>query len=223
MKWLSLGSPKSPFEVRILMGLHKLTNCFESNLMINWFQMIIIGITGTIGAGKGTIVGYLTSKKGFKHFSARAFLVEEIEKRGLENNRDNLVIVGNDLRLKHGSSYVADELYRRALVSGDNCIIESLRTVGEIESLKSKGSFILFAVDADPRIRFERILDRKAVTDNVSFDKFLEDEKREMESNDPNKQNLKKCIEMADFVIDNNGTLDELNLKIEEILKIIKI
>ena len=200
-----------------------MTDCFEPNLMINWFQMIIIGITGTIGAGKGTIVEYLVSKKGFKYFSARELIVEEVLKRGLENNRDNMVMVANDLRLKHGSSYVADELYRRALVSGDNCIIESIRTVGEIESLKNKGSFVLLAVDAEPRIRYGRVLERKTVTDNITYDKFLEDENKEMESDDPNKQNLKKCIEMADFVIDNDGNLDELNLKIEEILKIIKI
>ncbi len=185
--------------------------------------MIIIGITGTIGAGKGTIVEYLVKNKGFKHYSARGLISEEVSKRGLENNRDNMVAIGNDLRQKYGSSYVADELYRRTLVSGDNCIIESLRTVGEINSLRSRENFVLLAVDAEPKIRYQRILERKTTTDNISYEKFLEDEAKEMESDDPNKQNLKKCIEMADFVIDNNGTLDELNLKIEEILKIIKI
>jgi len=185
--------------------------------------MIIIGITGTIGAGKGTVVEYLIDKKGFKHFSARAFLIEEIEKRGLENNRDSMVLVANDLREKNSPSFVADELFKRALESGDNCVIESLRTSGEIESLKSKGNFTLLAIDADPKIRYERIIGRSSSTDNVSFEKFLTDEQREMESTDPNKQNLSKCIGMADFVINNNGTLEELNLKLEEILKIIKI
>jgi len=185
--------------------------------------MIIIGITGTIGAGKGTVVEYLIDKKGFKHFSARAFLIEEIEKRGLENNRDSMVLVANDLREKNSPSFVADELFKRALESGDNCVIESLRTSGEIESLKSKGNFTLLAIDADPKIRYERIIGRSSSTDNISFEKFLADEQREMESTDPNKQNLSKCIGMADFVINNNGNLEELNLKLEEILKIIKI
>lgn len=185
--------------------------------------MIIIGITGTIGAGKGTIVDYLVKNKGFKHFSARELISEEVSKRGLENNRDNMVIVGNDLRQKYGSSYMADELYRRASFSNNNCIIESLRTVGEVESLRSKGKFVLLAVDAKPKIRYERILERKSSTDNISFEKFLEDEAKETESENPFKQNLKKCIQMADFVIDNNGNLGQLNKKIEKILKIIKI
>ncbi len=181
--------------------------------------MIIIGITGTIGAGKGTVVEYLIAKKGFKHFSARAFLIEEIKKRGLENNRDSMVLVANDLREKNSPSFVADELFKRALESGDNCVIESLRTSGEIESLKGKGNFTLLAIDADPKIRYERIIGRSSSTDNISFEKFLADEQREMESTDPNKQNLSKCIGMADFVINNDGTLEELNSKLEEIMK----
>ncbi|MDD4937985.1 MAG: AAA family ATPase [Candidatus Shapirobacteria bacterium] len=185
--------------------------------------MIIIGITGTIGAGKGTVVEYLVNKKYFKHFSAREFLVEEIEKRGLKNNRDNMVLVANDLREKNNSpSFIADELFERALESGQNCIIESLRAVGEIESLRKKGNFVLLAVDADPKIRYERVLGRGMSTDSISFEKFLADEEREMESTDLNKQNLKKCIEMADFTIVNNKDINYLNQQIEEIYDQIK-
>jgi dephospho-CoA kinase len=185
--------------------------------------MVIIGITGTIGAGKGTVVEYLVDNFFFKHFSARAFLTEETERRGLENNRDNMVAVANELREKNSPSFVADELLKRALESGENCVIESLRTVGEIESLREKGNFSLLAVDADPKIRYQRILGRSSATDNIGFEKFLSDEEREMTSDDPNKQNLKKCIELADFKIENNGTIEELNSKLEEILKVIQI
>jgi len=198
-----------------------LTDCWIFNLMLNLIQMVIIGITGTIGAGKGTVVDYLVKNKGFKHFSARGLIVEEIEKRGLENNRDSMVVVANDLREKFGSGYVAEELFKRAEKSDENAVIESLRTVGEIETLQKKGKFVLLAVDADSKIRYERVSVRGTSTDNVSFEKFLADEEKEMTSTDPNKQNLKKCIEMADFKIENNGTIEELNSKIEEILKLI--
>ena len=42
--------------------------------------MILIGITGTLGAGKGTVVDFLIENYGFKHYSVRGFLTEEIEK-----------------------------------------------------------------------------------------------------------------------------------------------
>ena len=54
---------------------------------------LIVGITGTLGAGKGAVVDHLTSKHGFLHFSARAFLTEEVRARGLPLSRDSLVKV----------------------------------------------------------------------------------------------------------------------------------
>ena len=120
--------------------------------------MIIIGITGTIGAGKGTIVDYIVNKKGFDHYSVRAFISDEIIKRNLSVNRDSMVLVANDLRAKHSPSYIAEQLYEEALKSGKNCIIESIRSPGEVEKLKSKGNFFLFAIDAPAKIRYKRIL-----------------------------------------------------------------
>jgi len=180
--------------------------------------MIVIGITGTLGAGKGTIVEYLVKKKGFAHYSVRAYLIEEIERRGMPVNRDSMVVVANDLRTRNSPSFVTDQLYELALKSGQNCVIESIRTPGEVESLRSKGRFYLFAVDADPKVRYERIFARQSETDRIDFETFLENEKREMDADDPNKQNLRKCIEMADFVFVNEGSIEELNEKIEKVL-----
>lgn len=181
-------------------------------------NMVIIGITGTLGAGKGTIVDYLKKEKGFLHFSARGFIVEEIKRRGLDVNRDTMTEVANDLRAHNSPSYIIDELYKKALTTGKNCVIESIRTLGEITSLKQKGHFYLFAVDADSKIRFDRIKARKSSTDNVDYNTFIANEKREMTSTDPNKQNLLKCIENADFVFNNNGNLNALNYQVNQIL-----
>jgi len=184
--------------------------------------MLIIGITGTLGAGKGTIVKFLVEKRGFMHYSVRDFLVEEIKKRGMPINRDSMVEVGNDLRKKNSPGYIAETLFERAKNSGKNCVIESLRTEGEVNSLRKKGKFYLFAVDANPKVRYERVSERKSSTDKISFQEFIDNEKREMTSKDPNKQNLSKCISMADYIFENNGTVEELHKKVEDVLNEIR-
>lgn len=185
--------------------------------------MTIIGITGTIGAGKGTVVKYLVKEKRFTHFSVRAFIVEEIINRKIAVNRDSMVVIANDLRQTHSSSFIIDELFLLAQKSGRNCIIESIRTTGEIESLRRNKNFYLLAVDADPRIRYERIRKRGSETDHVNFDTFIQNEKREMKSDNQNEQNLSKCIQMADFTIFNNNSVAALYKEVESILKKIKV
>lgn len=180
--------------------------------------MIVIGITGTIGAGKGTVAAYLTDKYGFKSYSVRDFLIEEIKQRGLPVNRDSMTEIANDLRATHGPGYIVNELYKRAQQNSTNAIIESVRTTGEVDTLEKNPGFHLLAVDANPEMRYERITTRHSSTDNVSFQQFIDDEKRELESTDPGKQNLLGCIKRANFVIANNGSLNELHAQVDDMI-----
>ena len=184
--------------------------------------MIIIGITGTLGAGKGTVVNYLVKKKGFVHFSVRKYLVKLIRKENREPTRDAMVEMANRLRKKYGPSYLVEELFKEAQKTGKNCIIESIRTEGEIAALRTKGKFTLIAVDADRELRYKRAIERDSETDDISFEKFVEDEELEMTSADPAKQNLNRCMELADYTIQNNSTIGVLNEKVSKILHEIK-
>jgi len=176
---------------------------------------MIIGITGTLGAGKGTVVEFL-KERGFLHYSVRDFLTEEIMKRGLELNRDNMISVANDLRANFGGAYIVEELYKRAVEKDGDVVIESVRCVGEVEALKGKDDFVLWAVDADVESRYARIVGRGSSTDRVSFQDFVRQEESEMENVDLLKQNLRSCIEMADVVFRNDWTIGELKGKVEK-------
>lgn len=180
--------------------------------------MIVIGITGTLGAGKGTVVDFLVKEKGFVHFSVRDYLSDVIKSHGMQVNRDTMVVTANELRRKNGPAFIIEELYRKASSTGKNCVIESIRTPGEIEKLRQYDNFYLLAIDADIEIRYERIQIRGSETDNVDFTTFRKNEEREMHSDDPNKQNLSECIKQADYILNNNGSIKELKQKTEDIL-----
>lgn len=181
--------------------------------------MIIVGITGTDGGGKGTVVDYLVEQKGFVHYSARALWVEEIERRGLPVTRANMRLMANDLRKQFGRDYLIAECICQAREKNDtNIVIESLRAIAEADRLHAEGG-ILLAVDADQHLRYERIQERASESDAVTFEEFVEHEALEMNDHDPNGMQKAKVMAMADHTIMNNGTLEELHTQIEEVLK----
>lgn len=183
-------------------------------------KKIIIGITGTLGAGKGTVAEYLVKEKGFSHFSARSFLVPELNRRGMPVNLDTLRDLANELREKYGPSHIAEKLIEMGQGEKGGVVIESLRAIGEAEKLfQARG--VLVSVVADQKIRYERICRRGSETDFVSFKEFQEQEARQMSSTDPAKQNIVAVMEMADVALTNNGTLEELYKKCESALQML--
>ena len=179
---------------------------------------MILGITGTNGAGKGTVVDYLVEKKGFTHYSVREAITEEIVRRGLEVSRPNLNEVATDLREIHGPGYFAELFVTRAKETGiDKVVIESIRNPIEAESLNSYGGKVLI-VDANQKLRYERIISRASATDAVSFEEFCAQENREMQSEDPTnpaKMSINAVMAMADYKLLNNGTIEELQAQID--------
>ena len=126
--------------------------------------------------------------------------------------------VANDLRAMHGSGYITEQLLGRALEDGSGTVIESIRSIGEAGYLKSHQA-LLWAVDADVQKRYERIAKRMSETDKISFEKFQADEQREWENTNPSKQNLKAVIAMADSVLRNDGTREDLYQQVEVALR----
>lgn len=181
---------------------------------------MIIGITGTYRAGKGTVAEYLVAQKSFKHYSVSGYLEEYLRGKGVKNiTRDILIAAGNELREKFGADFIVKELFSRARDEGGNIIIESIRNPREAEFIKSQKNSILLAIDADPLLRYKRAQKAKTIKDDVSFKEFVAQEIRESSSTDPNSQNLRACIQMADIKIMNNDTESMLFREIESELR----
>ncbi|HVX90184.1 MAG TPA: AAA family ATPase [Candidatus Paceibacterota bacterium] len=177
---------------------------------------MIIGVTGTNGAGKGTVVDYLVAK-GFTHYSVREFLIEEIKRRGMEVNRPSMREVANDLRASKEPEFIVDTLFTRATKQGGDAVIESIRALREAEFLKKHGAH-LFAVDANRHIRYERVVLRASHTDAVDFDTWVMEEEREWHNEAAHDMNVPGVMKLADHTFHNDGTLEELHAQIDAVL-----
>lgn len=172
----------------------------------------LIGLTGTNGAGKGEVAAYLV-KKGYAHFSLSDIIREKLEEEEAEADRDNLIRKGNELRRKGGPDILARLALER--VRG-NAVIDSIRNPREVAYLKKQAGFILLAIDAPPSLRFERVQKRGRNESARTLEEFIQKEAEENRS-DADAQQLRTCMGMADVTITNDGTLEDLYRKLEEL------
>ncbi len=178
---------------------------------------VVIGLTGPNACGKGEVCKYL-SKKGFTVFSLSDILREVAAKKGIPSTRENLVFLGNSLRARYGSGYLAKRLLKK-IKDFDKVVVDSIRTIGEIKEFKKKfkKNFFLIHITAPKKIRFKFLKKRNREGDPKTYKEFLEIEKREC-SNKKTQQQIHLCKTHADFFINNNSSLTHLYKKIDTIL-----
>ena len=182
-------------------------------------KSIVFGLTGKNASGKGTVAEIL-KKKNFTYHSLSDSLRDELKSLKKEETRENLIDIGNELREKGGPAVLADKLMPK-LNSENNHIVDSIRNPLEVISLRKETllrRFFLISVDANSKLRYDRLCSRGRIGDTDSWEKFVEQEKKEENNDDPNKQQLSRTMEMADYSIDNSGTLEELEAQVNRII-----
>lgn len=181
-------------------------------------HLMIIGVVGPIASGKSVMIELLI-ENGFTNLRVSDVLKEEATKLGIPLERKPLQDLGNKLRAENGEGYLAEQLVRK-MDDGRNYVVDSIRNPGEIEVLKRIPGFVLIGFDAPIEKRIQWIVLR-----NKFGDPRTEQEIREMEARDRgegegnNGQQVWKCYEMADLRIVNDGNLEELFIKINEVMK----
>jgi len=175
---------------------------------------MLLGITGTLGAGKGTVVEYL-KQKGFRHYSCSGYLKEVILARGGTVDRDAYSKLAGEIRGKDPAG-LSRILYERILADGaSDVIMEALHDVGEAAFVKNIGG-VLLGVDADIHVRYERSIARGSEKDHITFEDFTRYIAREEQGS--GHHNIRAVMEMTDYTVTNNGSVAELHQQIDQFL-----
>ena len=172
----------------------------------------LIGLTGPNGAGKGEAAAYLVGR-GYAYLSLSDVIRDKLRAESREASRDNLIAKGNALRREHGPDILARLVMEKVV---GRSVIDSIRNPSEVVFLKRQEGFLLVAVDALPALRFARVRSRGRNESAETLEAFLAKENEERGTN-PEAQQLDRCLALADVTIRNDGTLEELHRRLEEI------
>jgi len=188
-------------------------------------EEMIIGVVGKIAAGKTTVAKF-SEEKGFCRVSCSEPLIDllthsvsdyswipELPEKA-EPTREKLIEFGKYLKDKYGG----DILIRLAVDKKRHCtniVIDGVRSREEIDAVKRLGGKVIY-VEAKPEIRFERLMRRKASKDKdiKSFEDF-----KEMDDAEERLYHTSELKGLADYIIVNEGTLEELRRKVEGIIE----
>lgn len=182
-------------------------------------MQIVIGLVGPIASGKGTISEYLQSQ-GFTYFSLSDVVREETAARGLEITRENLQNVGNDLRETFGGTVLVNRLEDR-IRKEDFVVIDGIRNPEEIYAVKENFNGKVVHISAYKNRRVERYLERAKARgeDTASVAGFKKIDERDLgKGEDSHGQQVQACIDLADFTLTNNGTIEEFHQDCKEML-----
>lgn len=177
----------------------------------------IIAIVGMSGAGKSVAVDYLT-ERGIPKVYFGGMIYKEMEKRGIEYSPDNEREFREMIRQTEGKDWVVRQAVAETkdLISAGQkrIVLDGVYSWTEYKVLKHEfpGDLTFIAVIASKPLRYERVAKRP----DRPFDnqKIRERDISEIE-------NLEKGgpIAAADYYILNDGSVEDLNAQLKDILQ----
>jgi dephospho-CoA kinase len=178
-------------------------------------QKIIVCLTGMPGAGKSTIASSLT-EKGFLVITMGDAVREEAKRQNLEPTDCNLGTLMLKLRTELGPGAIAHLILRKMEKDTNRkiVIIDGIRSMPEVDILKSVGYVKLLAVHASTNTRFIYTKERARFDSPSSIQDFVVRDKRELTVG------ISEAIALADETLSNNElTVEELKEKAFEIIQ----
>jgi predicted RNA binding protein with dsRBD fold (UPF0201 family)/dephospho-CoA kinase len=177
--------------------------------------LLVIGFVGFPGSGKSEAAA-IAQTKGFVSVAMGDAVRSHMYESRVQLSEKNVGTIANKLRADHGMDVIAKMCIPvvRSLTA-QKVVIDGIRGIAEVNAFKEefKGDFKLISITAGRMVRFERVKGRSRPDDALNLERFEEKDERELA------WGLEEALEAAEYSIQNEGTLKELNSNVSRLLK----
>lgn len=184
-------------------------------------QPLIIGLVGTSGSGKTTAASHL-KKRGYHLITLSHYIRKKAKEDGYKKISKRLLQdLGNQMRVDLGPQILA-QLALEEIGEGKikKAVIDGIRNPHEITFLEDTSRFFLLGINAQSRVRYQRIIQGKNERDVVGFKDFLTIEKRDSDLGEKEVGlRVNDCLKKAIKTIENDSTLKEFYFQIDQFIK----
>ena len=179
-------------------------------------EKIIIGLVGETGSGKDTVANHIHKSYGLPMLrfadpikKMLALLVDHPSKE------DHAWLYGV-LKDRFGEDVLHHALRRQIASLDDRAVlVNGLRMPKDEQFIRSFARNSIIYITAEQKTRWQRTLGRgEKADDEQTFEEFAR-----FEATAETEKAVPQIGSRADFVIENNGTLDELLARVEEVMQ----
>jgi dephospho-CoA kinase len=173
--------------------------------------MRILVTTGMPGAGKEEFL-LVCQARGAKVVRMGDIVRDKVRELGLDPSDNSVGTLANDERKRYGMDIWAKRTIQ--FVGGDFVLIDGARGLDEVRAFKRAfgEDLMVVAIHSSPKTRYGRIKVRSRGDSPTTWDQFEERDRRELA------WGLGGVIATADYMIVNEGTLDELKAEVARLL-----
>ncbi len=176
-------------------------------------MLLLILVAGMPGAGKSIVVDVAKEEYGIPVYTMGDVVREETMKRYGVITPETMLKTSRELRKEYGPQYIAVKTFERLPHDQRIVLIDGVRSLDEVEYFRSKGEAVIVAIHASPKTRFKRLLERGRPGDPSSWDDFVKRDKIELSFG------IGNVIALADYMVVNEGSLEEAREQIRRVLK----
>jgi dephospho-CoA kinase len=199
----------------MMISVETLSNLTPINATPMTVPAHLIGLVGTAASGKSYASEYILKMYGGEHIKFSDSLAHVLDKLKLEKSRNNMTKLSVILRKEFGEDVMSHAVAADAFTSEESiALVDGIRRVDDLAAFRALPNFKLIAINADPKIRFERQKQRHEKTDDtkLTWEQFQKVEQT------PTEITIPEVLAYANYTIMNEGTKEEYEHKIDEIM-----